>query len=109
MCIRDRATTIRQHRLQWAGYIIRMEGNRIPRKVAYCLVKSRVEGLLEDPRNTGLMQWQRMLIIYLKKNDEHRLPRTGKTEADDYGGSGSTLNCDAIEEEVQKDSNMYNS
>ena len=37
----DLATTIRLHRLQWAGHIIRMEDNQIPRKVLFNQIEGR--------------------------------------------------------------------
>jgi hypothetical protein len=60
--------TIRLHRLRWFGHVLRMEGNRIPKRVLYMILEStRPRGrpqniwqdeVREDGRTVGGKEWQ---------------------------------------------------
>jgi hypothetical protein len=60
--------TIRLHRLWWCGHVLRMEGNRIPKRVLYMNLEStRPRGrprntwkdeVREDGRKVGGEEWQ---------------------------------------------------
>jgi hypothetical protein len=60
--------TIRLHRLRWFGHVQRMEGNRIPKRVLYMNLETRLRGrprtrwqdkVREDGRIVGGEEWQK--------------------------------------------------